>query len=68
MIPIVAKAGWAICTRAGRRYVPRAWPQREPAQLALNDLLTPFPPTSRWRTLQVSLRPREVFDDVPEVP
>ncbi len=68
MIPIVAKAGWAICTRAGRRYVPRAWPAAAPAEAARKDLLAYHAPTSRWQTLQVALRPREVFDDVPEVP
>ncbi len=68
MIPFLAKAGWAICTRAGRRYVPRAWRTAAPAQAALDDLLVYHAPTSPWHSLQVELRPREVFVDVPEVP
>ncbi len=68
MIPFLAKAGWAICTRAGLRYVPKTWRTAALAQAVLDDLLAYHAPTSKWRTLRVELRDREVFEDVPEVP
>ncbi len=52
-------AGWCIVTKAGKRYVPRAFPSETEARLALQDLLLPYPPNSAWRTLSVALRGAE---------
>lgn len=64
----ILAAGWCICTRGGKRYIPRAYETREQAEEVMEDLLKPYSPTSPWRTLCVELRGKDRPTLMPESP